>query len=180
MADDLGFPELDPRPDEEAWEAYLTFAAPILGSDDALGLENDQLIALEEELGTQLPFEIGLLLVMGVPPTDGWWRWHSDAAERLAAWNDLIGASLGVSADDLVAAPKLLPLFEDYAVPVEPATGREATESNPILHLGDDGVTVAGLDLADWLHKQFDIPLPWWPENEPRTFPFWSEITPSP
>jgi len=178
MADDLGFPDLDPRPDEDSWEAYLTFATPILGSDDALGLDNDQLTALETQLGAQLPFEIGLLLVMGIPAADGWWHWGDDPTALLEIWQIQVESTLGVTEEEFANAPKLLPLFEGYAVSTEPAEGEDSADSNPVLRIDDSGVSTAGLDLADWLHKQFDVPLPWWPENNERRFRFWNDATP--
>lgn len=164
------FVEQDPRPDEDAWEAYLNFVRPLLNASDETGLENAELSQLESVLGSPLPFEIGLLLVMGVPDTFPWRNWKGDQADQLREWNEQVSTSLKLDPDDFNSAPKLLPIYGNVAVPLSPAE-----DASPLFRIEPSGVTLAGLDLGDWLHKEFDMPLPWWPDNTPSNVPFWSD-----
>lgn len=198
----MGMSALDPTPDEEAWEAYLDFAHPILGGDDSLGLAAQDVRRLEELVGGEVPWEIGLFLVLGVPAADGWWRWDDGAAERWAEWQTSVQAQVGAMvtagvwaaewgdrpADEaerdaaavagVAAAPVLLPLFEECAVPLAVAEGLSTNIANPILRVGAGGVEQVGVDLADWLHQRFDVPLPMWPPSPARTFPTWTSLHP--
>ena len=192
---------MDPPPDDEAWEAYLLFALDILGGDDDNGLTNDELGELEGVLGVTLPFEVGLLLVMGVPDDARWHRWNDDPAAKWADWNtkasrdsgrrrgvdDRWVSSWGQRPDEagersdaiatlLADAPPLLPLYDDRAIPLTTARDVDVAESNPVLSIEHAGVTIRGTDLANWLHREFDVPLPMWPETAARSFPFWSEL----
>lgn len=196
-----GMPALDPTPDEDAWEAYLTFALERLGADGSNGVTNAQLAELEAACGVALPFEIGLLLVMGVPDGERWRRWGDDPAGELAEWNAglLDGILFDVVENDIwypawgdkpdpdhrgaaiteqfSAAPQLLPLYGHRAVPLAIATDETAMEANPILSIMQTDVIVYGKDLADWLHREFEVPLPMWPPTAKRTFPFWSDLS---
>ncbi|KAG1648745.1 hypothetical protein GQR58_029604 [Nymphon striatum] len=79
---------LEPRPDEDAWEAFLNLAFERIEGERSPGLTNRQIGELEAVLGTMLPFEVGLMLVMGVPTADPWRQWDQDPAEAWQAWND--------------------------------------------------------------------------------------------
>lgn len=168
--DEESFPEQDPRPDEDAWEAYLNFVRPLLHASDDTGLENTQLAELEKACGSPVPFEIGLLLIMGVPNTFPWKNWTADPTTQLAAWNAEVSASLKLDTAELADAPPLLPLYANVAVPLS-----RSDEASPLFRIDPSGVTLAGLDLGDWLNKEFDMPLPWWPDNAPEPVPFWTE-----
>lgn len=194
-----GLPGLDPSPDDDAWEAFLTLALERIDGGPGNGLTNGQLAELEGALGAALPFEIGLLLVMGVPATSGWWTWESPATD-LADWNATLrsGIQLRVrngfwadawglrpgdvdhrvdaATEALSAAPKLLPIFNYRCVPVSRARGEESSDSNPILSVAEGHVATFGDDLAAWLHSEFEVPLPMWPPTAQRWFPFWSEL----
>lgn len=197
-----GFPHLDPSPDEDAWEAFIEFAWDRIGGQDANGIDNPLVAKIEAALGTMLPFEVGLLLVMGVPDGDEWFRWSDDPATDLeqftttlrarliddvatgTAWSSTWGARpqgeaeraavAGQAFDD---APALLPLHSSFAVPVTVAHDEASSDANPVLAVDGATVRVAGTDLAEWLHKQFDVPLPMWPDTPARSFPFWSDLT---
>jgi len=173
--EDGSFPEQDPRPDEDAWEAYLEFVRPFLDARDDTGLENSQLRTLEELVGAPLPFEVGLLLVMGVPDTFPWRNWNTDPEAQLTEWNAELGTALGLDAQDLLDAPRLFPLYANVAVPLVADQGETPGVTAPVFRVDPGSLQLAGLDLADWLHKQFDVPLPWWPDNQPQTVPFWSD-----
>lgn len=196
-----GFPALDPSPDEDAWDAYLQFALEHIDGKDANGLDPALIVEIEAAVGTMLPFEVGLLLVMGVPEGTEWFRWSDDPATDLAdfnaklrnaitddvanldAWSESWGARpnsteqrTAAAAAAFDAAPQLLPLHSTFAVPVAVARDETVSDANPVLQISGTQVSVAGTDLAHWLHQQFDVPLPMWPETPQRWFPFWSEL----
>jgi len=175
---DDGFPLLDPSPDEDAWEAFLEFAWDRIGGQDANGVDNPLVAKIEAALGAMLPFEVGLLLVMGVPDGDEWFRWSEDPAADLAAFNAHLrrGFDDDATRQAFDAAPQLLPLHSHFAVPVTVARDEASSDANPILAVRGSHITVAARDLAEWLHRQFDVPLPMWPETAERWFPFWSEF----
>lgn len=197
-----GLLALEPSPDEDAWEAYVVFALEQMGAgDEAMAIDMGALRKLEQALGVQLPFEIGLLLVVGVPESDEWVRWGDDPAQEYREWKahilDRILAAVEVeefwsdawgerprdaetrkdrvTAAHASAAP-LLPLYRDRVVPLSIAEGADAAESNPILALNGASVRTVASDLAAWLNGEFDVPLPMWPETAARSFPFWSDL----
>lgn len=207
MTDSEDFPidgllALEPSPDEEAWEAFLVFALEHMDAgDEAMAIDMRTLRKLEKAIGVQLPFEVGLLLVIGVPDSDDWIRWGDDPGaqyrqwtedvlgrvvtdlESAGRWPDAWGArpdsselrSEAVREHHAAAAP-LLPLTRNRVVPLTIADGEEASESNPILSIDGANVTTVATDMAAWLNAEFDVPLPMWPETAPRRFSFWSDL----
>ncbi len=190
---------LEPRPDEEAWESYLDLALERIGGDRSPGLTNRQLADLEKAVGCMLPFEIGMLLVMGVPEGDGWWQWN-DPVEDVARWkrtqqtmiatavteHEMWHADWGVRPDGadervalasqrLDAAPATFPIHNDAAVPLSVAAGATSSDGNPVLRIVG-GTVEADSDLAAFLHRTFEVPLPMWP-TEDRSFEFWCGLT---
>ncbi len=193
-------PFLEPSPEEDAWEAYLGFALEHLGADGSTGLTNKQLAVVEDALGHELPFELGLLLVMGVPDDERWYDWRDDPADQLAQWdawvlegivfdireNDFWSPTFGPRPDDLderVAVaetafsrlPRLFPIGGHRAMPVTVPHGFDSASGNPVLSVVQTDVIQYASDLADWLHKDFGVPLPLWEPTGERRFPFWSE-----
>ena len=191
---------VEPRPDEDAWEAFLDLALERIGGERSSGLTNRQIGELETVLGCQVPFEVGLMLVMGVPSAEPWCQW-SDPAAELSAWNERVLAGFTVDvehnnlwnvdwgpkpatlaeqvrvvADQLEAAPALFPIYGNHAVPLTAAEGVANSDGNPIMVIDGSEVTEMHDDLAAWMHHQFDVPLPMWPA-EPRSFAFWSTLT---
>jgi hypothetical protein len=190
----------DPRPDEEMWDAYLTFALGHIGGLQTDGMRAQQLEDLEGAVGHELPFEVGLLLVMGVPASKGWRRWRTPEADW-AEWNSYVldGLCFGVEnnnfwspawgdkpatlSDQLEVArhhygtsvPALFPLFGHRAVPLTVAEGETSSMNNPVFSVVQTDVVTYGDDLAAWMHREFDVPLPMWPA-QPRRFPFWTEV----
>lgn len=196
-----GLPGLEPSPDEDAWDTYLTWALEQIGGNPDNGITNAQLAELEAAAGATLPFEIGLLLVHGVPDGDKWWQWNDDPTGTLARWNAQLldgllfdvehnnlwldswgerstdlGDRLLVATDAFTGAPQLLPLWGHRAVPLAIARDEEAAEANPVLSVHQTDVITYGTDLAAWFNCEFDVPLPTWPETAARWFPFWSEL----
>ena len=82
---------VEPRPDEDAWEAFLDLALERIGGERSPGLTNRKIGELETVLGCQLPFEVGLMLVMGVPSDEPWRQWTDPAADW-PAWNERLVA----------------------------------------------------------------------------------------
>lgn len=182
--DDDTFPQLDPRPNDDAWEAYLNFVRPLIGASDATGLDAHGVRDLNTALGATIPYEIELFLVMGVPDTFPWRNWNNDPQAQFDEWQDQVRTALGISETELAKVPRLLPIFANVAVPIGLVahTTQDSTDGAdnpgntvPLLSVDATGVSMAGLDLADWLHKQFDAPLPWWPDNRPEPVPFWGD-----
>ena len=196
-----GLEELDPTPDEDAWDAFITLAVERIGGSEANGLTNAQLGELEDVLGLALPFEIGLLLIMGVPDDDSWWSWDSPA-DDVARWQQTVRGSVLAAVEDdglwsdewgsrpgdraereatvlgeLANATPLLPLHERDAVPLGRARHETDSSANPILRVQGGRITPVGVDVASWLHQYFDVPLPMWPETATRYFPFWSDLS---
>ena len=198
--DVTGPPLVEPAPDEDAWEAYLEFALDRIGDDLGPGLTNRELAAIETLVGAQLPFEVGMLLVMGVPETLPWVQWHDDpetiwrtCATGLRAglleavddgyWSPAWGARpegdaarRDIAAERLGAAPGLFPLWADHAVPLGVAEGRTSSDANPVVTVRGVTLEVRGVDLAAWMHAEFGVPLPMWQPDPDRRFAFWSDL----
>jgi len=194
-----GFPPLDPSPDEDAWEAFLGLALEQLGGDPKQGLTNQQLADLEGVLGVTLPFEVGMLLVMGVPDDMQWWHWNNPVGDWsgwkaslvdgllfdvefnglwVDGWGQVNDTSdrLELERTAFEPAPPLFPLWGHRAIPLSVARDETSSDFNPVLSVVQSDVIVYGTDLAAWLHGEFDVPLPMWPVTADRWFPFWSEL----
>ena len=197
---------LDPPPDQDAWDAYLEFALDHLGADGSASISLSTLAQLEAAAGTQLPYEIGLMLVMGVPSMHsehgaGWRRWGDDPAAELAQWNagllhgilfdvennhtwmpswgprpDEHGDRAELVTAQFEAAPQLLPLYGHRAVPLTIADGETTADGNPVFSIVQTDIITYGDNLADWMHREFDVPLPMWTRTTARSFPFWTEL----
>jgi hypothetical protein len=152
-------------------------------------------------VGCQLPFETGLLLVMGAPVAEGWHQWHEPDADW-AAWNEqLVGgvcfdiehnnfwfdgwgpqptalaARLQTAREQFESnVPKLFPIYNGRAMPLTAADGQENSDGNPVFSVDRTEVLMFGDDLAAWMHREFEVPLPMWPAEE-RRFPFWTDLT---
>ena len=191
---------IEPRPDEEAWEAYLDLALEHLGDERSPGLLNRQIAELEEVIEHRLPFEVGLMLVMGVPTAAGWKQWD-DPASEWDEWNawvrkgicfdvehdgfwheswgprpEALADQLAVASEQFKTVPPLFPLYGHRAMPLTAADGQATSDGNPVLSVMQTDVIVYGADLAAWLHADFGVPLPMWPAED-RVFPFWSDLT---
>lgn len=197
---DGGFP-LDPSPDEEAWSAWLDHALPQIDGNPENGLTNAQLAAFEQVVGAQLPFELGLLLVMGVPDGDRWWRWDENPAAEWHRWLDQLhggvlfdvehnglwlhswGAPpasveerLSTVQSMLDAAPPLVPVRGHRCMPVVPVVPGDEPRSIPVYSIVQTDIVIYGDDLAGWFHKQFDLALPLWEHAGEADVPFWSPL----
>jgi len=190
---------IEPRPDEDGWEAFLDLALERIGGERGPGVTNRQIGELEAVIGYQLPFEVGLLLVMGVPLGDGWHQWD-DPESDWAAWNERVigGICIDIEHDDFwfdawgpkpaaldqqialarqafqTSVPPLFPIYKDRAVPLTVPGGFENSDGNPVISIAGSEAIFLG-DLASWLHQDFQVPLPMWPAEE-RSFPYWSEL----
>lgn len=148
---------MDPAPDEAAWEAFLIFALNGMQGRSENGASSEVVQAIEAAAGGEMPFEVGLLLVMGVPDGDGWRRWGQDPGAEYVEWRasfnervmagieaggrwveawgerpaDADGRATIVSAE-LAEAPPLMPLYDRCVVPLAVARNEESTSSNPV------------------------------------------------
>jgi len=204
MADDFpldGMPPLDPSPDEDAWEAFLLYALEHMSGNPDNSLSNRQIREVESVVGHQLPFELGMLLVLGVPDGDRWWRWNDNPAAQLAEWNArlLDGILFDVEQNNLWLgswgprpakaadrtenvtarfhrASTLFPIYGHRAMPLDIAASEVSNDANPVLSIVQTDIVTYGADLAAWLHHEFEVPLPMWPPTGERIFPFWSDL----
>jgi len=190
---------VEPRPDEDAWEAFLDLAWERIGGERSPGLTNRDMSGLEAVLGCQLPFEVGLMLIMAVPIAEPWRQWTDPKADW-AAWNEqlvtgfvfdvehndvwfpewgpkpsTVVAQIDVVRGQLGAAPAVFPIYGTHVVPLTAGLDQPNSDGNPVWLIEGSSVRLLGDDLAAWMHGQFDVPLPMWPA-EPRTFPFWSAL----
>jgi len=190
---------VEPRPDEDAWEAFLDLALERIGGERSPGLTNRDMSELEAVLGCQLPFEVGLMLIMAVPIAEPWRQWTDPKADW-AAWNEqlvsgfafdvehndvwfpewgpkpsTVVAQIDVVRDQLKAAPAVFPIYGTHVVPLTAGLDQANSDGNPVWLIEGSSARLLGDDLAAWMHGQFDVPLPMWPA-EPRTFPFWSAL----
>lgn len=199
MTDTFSLPE--DTQDEEQWEAFLLLALEQLDGQQSTGLSNSGLAEVEDIVGHQLPFEVGLLLILGVPEDERWYRWAENPQAIWAEWNaylyggvlfdveenDVWNADWGprpadadgrkeVVASLIQHAPPLFPLYGHRAIPLTPATNRDEAMGNPVLSVVQTDVIVYGDDLAAWMHREFEVPLPTWQGDNERRFPFWTDL----
>lgn len=190
--------------DEEDWEGFLLMALDHLNAQpgqECIGISNTKLAEIEDVVGMQLPFEVGMLLIMGVPDTQGWTRWEDSPQQVWDEWNNYLRGGLvfdvehndywtpdwgprpaevadrkQVAADNFAKAPALFPLYGHRCVPLETPVGHASNMGNPVFSIVQTDIIVYGADLAQWLHTEFGVPLPVWTHDQDRTFPFWSEM----
>ena len=172
---------MDPRPDEDAWEAYIDFTLKLLGADGSNAVPNSTVTTLEAALGHPLPFELAILLLIGVPNGDDWHQWGDDPAAELADWQDTLANELsavhGATVKDrLAAASPMIPIYRGFAMPVEQAEGDGSPDANPVFAIEQGRVRVAANDIAAWLHLVFDAPLPWWPDAPDKHVAVWTDL----
>uniref|UniRef100_A0A0E0NW49 Knr4/Smi1-like domain-containing protein n=1 Tax=Oryza rufipogon TaxID=4529 RepID=A0A0E0NW49_ORYRU len=114
------------------------------------GLSDPELAHAEAALGgLQLPPDLRDLLAIGVPSGDGFPDYRSPAGLRLLrfAAEELWGGGGGGCSS---SPPPLVPLYGRHYVPAVPCLA-----GNPVFHVSDTGVAVAGANIAAFLLRAF-------------------------
>ena len=141
------------------------------------------------------------MLIMGVPDAEPWFRWEDDVAGQWAQWNTWLVDGLlfdvehngfwlpdwgaqpaeladkqAITRERFAQAPTIFPLFGHRAMPLMTAPSATSNMGNPVFSVWGTDVIIYGNDLADWMHREVDVPLPEWSPDTERVFPFWSEL----
>jgi hypothetical protein len=158
------------------------------------GLTDEQLLRAEEVLGFSMPFDLKLLLrrlhdpdgvffpwrtfrrkdyleqiewvaqgiLFDVEKSAFWWsrRWGDRPADPKAR-GDIVRA-------DMETWPKLLPLTGHRFLPAQPLKG-----GNPVLSIHQTDIIYYGVDLLDWLGREFTPGTAKSISRPPRPIPVW-------
>jgi hypothetical protein len=161
------------------------------------GLDDSEVEGVEVALGHALPPELGCLLRVGLPHGDSWPDWRTDPLGEAASarewvvrafesdvvansyWRDDWGerptdmaAAAGVARSAVLAGPPLARVFGHRFMPTKPHA-----EGNPVLSVWQAVDTIYyGADLADYLHREFQIPKPAWAASKPRPVEYWGRL----
>ena len=180
-------------------ERYVDSAIDALrgrGVEFGPGLSDSALAAVARAFGCQFPPELKMFLGTAVPRGSGWTDWTRDANEIVAEsrehvaraftfdvregqyWLDQFGprpddaevaVRLAVSA--VAEWPPLIPVYGHRFMPSKPEG-----PGNPVLSVYQAVDSIYyGLDFADYLANEFDIPRPSWAGQHRREVPVWSE-----
>uniref|UniRef100_A0A0E0D1R5 Knr4/Smi1-like domain-containing protein n=1 Tax=Oryza meridionalis TaxID=40149 RepID=A0A0E0D1R5_9ORYZ len=125
------------------------------------GLSDPELAHAEAALGgIQLPPDLRALIAIGVPSGDGFPDYRSPAGLRLlrfaaeevpaAVAAALPGRRVGARGRWCSSPPPLVPLYGRHYVPAVPCLA-----GNPVFHVSDTGVAVAGANIAAFLLRAF-------------------------
>jgi hypothetical protein len=101
----------------------------------------------------------------------------SDAAHSWSTdtWTENLGkirAAVASVKAELKTAPFLIPVYAHRFIPATPHKS-----GNPVFSMYGIDTIYYGFDLADYLHKEFQIVRPEWAAPVPRRFiPFWSRF----
>ncbi|SNY50309.1 hypothetical protein [Paractinoplanes atraurantiacus] len=159
----------------------------------APGLSDAELAAIEDEFGFTFAGDHRAFLSAGLPTGRGWpdWRGPDRAAlrERLA-WpvegvlfdvgsNDFwyggwgprppaAEAAVAAARGYLLTAPRLVPVYAHRFLPA-------GVSGHPVLSVYQTDIIYYGVDLTDWLHREFGLGSA--SPGEPRaTVPFWRDL----
>lgn len=178
--------------------AYLDSVADRMrgrGLEVAAGLSSDEIAAAETLHGFRFPPDLRSLLSRAVPVGDGFPDWRAPGSafirDRLALpalgivfdvenndfWRAEWGAWPAAAAirervGRLVAdAPFLIPICGQRYMPASPHAA-----GNPIFSVYQTEVVCHGVDLVDYLRREFGVPDPRRTPGELREIPFWSTL----
>ncbi|MGA5700148.1 hypothetical protein [Peterkaempfera bronchialis] len=166
-----------------------------LPTEIAPGLDEAELAGVERRWGFRFAPEHRTLLSAGLPLGDGWPDWRSGDPDRLAArlawpvegvlsevgptsfWVPAWGPRPGDDAEAeaairllLAGAPAMVPVFGHRYLPADP----EVT-GYPVLSMYGVDVIHYGLDLLDYLYREFGVGEPA-EDRLPLRVPFWSDV----
>jgi len=182
-----------PGPEVEA--AQRVEALRRAGIEIRPGLTAEELAAIETRHAFRFPPDLRALLAAGLPTGDRFpdWRGAASAIEALlgapvagllydvehnalwlADWGprpaDADQARL-LAAAALAKAPMLAPVWAHRYLPTEPAEA-----GNPVLSVHQSDIVVYGVDLADYLSREFGAVTERATQTPVRAAPFWSQL----
>ncbi len=177
-----------------------------LGRVDLLpGLSDAEFARVEEEFGFEFGDDHRAFLAAGLPmgrPSPAhrrqpWPNWRDGDPDELretlarpvdgvlfdveynSFWSPRWGArpdapaeALEVARAELATVPRMVPVASHRYLPA----GR-GTYGHPVLSMSQSDVIYYGTDLADYIDREFNGPLPWDDASQPRaTVPFWRDL----
>ncbi|BCJ42067.1 hypothetical protein GCM10010168_65570 [Actinoplanes ianthinogenes] len=156
----------------------------------APGLSDRELSDLEAEFGFTFAPDHRAFLAAGLPTGIGWpdWRGGDRSALRSAltapvegvlfdvaendfwyeGWGAPFGDRVATARAGLMIAPRMVPLYAHRYLPA-------AIPGHPVLSIYQSDVLCYGVDLSDWLHREFGLGEPANRRVRP-TVPFWSAL----
>jgi hypothetical protein len=166
------------------------------GVEFAAALTLDEIESAEAEFEVSFPPDLRAFLTTALPVGEGFPNWRQTAAaqirERLewprdgilfdVAHNSFWPDELGDRPDDDVearrqvgawvdAAPRLLPVYSHRYIPSVPDE-----PGNPIFSVYQTDTIYYGMNLPDYLNKEFGVRNPYEVPDEPRRIEFWSDL----
>jgi hypothetical protein len=160
------------------------------------GLSQAEISRVEDLIDAPMPPELRSLLGALLPVSDRFPNWRDGDEERLRShidepiegvvdfvehhdfWFDgwgqrpgSLSSAIAIARENLVAAPKLIPVYGHRYLPCQPAI-----EGNPVFSIMSTDVVVYGNDLADYISHEFKVLAPSQASRGPRYVSFWSDL----
>ena len=168
--------------------------APILFE---AGLSSAEFDSVEQRFGFVFPPDLGALLTLGLPVSEGFPNWRSGPHEELqqrlerptegicfdiehnAFWYEPWGArpddleqAIDLARSHLATAPRLVPVYSHRYIVAEPSRA-----GNPILSVVQADIVCYGADLEDYLRREFGEDRSPQPQADATgSVPFWGDI----
>jgi hypothetical protein len=178
---------------------YLDRLVKILGTHPEVerfdpGLSLVEIQALERRFKFMFPPDLKGLLKFVVPIGKHFPNWRGDPDElqkrldlpfegiwfdvehngfRLPEWGATPSdpqARREIVRQAILDAPRLFPIFSHRYIPAEPNKS-----GNPVFSVHQTDIIHYGNDLANYFHREFQVPLPVWAAREPRPIWFWDD-----
>jgi hypothetical protein len=160
------------------------------------GLTDDEVKRVEVALSAHIPPDLKLLLLEGVPISEGFRNWHEDPQKIIADSQDAIEQSLMFDIEqndywhesfsdkpkDIEDAkqqalavvrtwPALMPIYAHRFITTNPQGF-----GNPVISVSQAVDSIYyGYNLADYLRREFEISLPVVIPKEPPRVPYWGD-----
>jgi hypothetical protein len=171
----------------------ITADSPVYRVEFGPGLSDAEVREVQDRFGFRFPPDLRSFLQTALPRGPQFPDWRYGNIETLRSWLDgptngvLFDVehnafwleewgprppasidALNVISELLRAAPRLIPIFSHRMMPDEPHAA-----GNPVLSVHQTDIIYYGFDLADYLHREFDLPGQQSWSSEPRPIRFW-------
>lgn len=163
----------------------------------APGLSDAEVAEVEARYGFRFPPDLRSLLQFALPINDDFYDWRAEPesqirrmlslpfdgmAEFLVSevrfWPEAWGPrpsddweALKAAQSHVERAPRLIPIYAHRYIPERPAQS-----GNPVFSTVQTDTICYGYDLADYLYREFRVPLPTWSVRYPRPIAFWDDV----